>query len=135
MGRDAQLHGKDNFRAVKSFQPLVWKLLWTITLVLACCIWLSWDPISDINIWERSSLYESMINGRHDELNFVFLVESEVFNKLFYLVDGIYPQLTRFLSSESDPHTKLAYSFIQDQESHRKDIEQGFGALKLKFSP
>eukprot|EP00804_Cyclotella_cryptica_P019919 CCRYP_007829-RA/>CCRYP_007829-RA protein AED:0.46 eAED:0.46 QI:0/0/0/1/0/0/2/0/182 len=32
-----------------------------------------------------------------------------------------------------DPHTKLAFSFAQDQESHRKDIERGFGVLRLKF--
>jgi hypothetical protein len=89
--------------------------------------------LNDINIWERSSLYESMINGRHDELDFDFLVDGVVFNKLFYLVDGIYPQLTCFLLSESDPHTKLAFSFAQDQESHRKDVEQEIGVLKLIF--
>eukprot|EP00804_Cyclotella_cryptica_P018889 CCRYP_006428-RA/>CCRYP_006428-RA protein AED:0.19 eAED:0.73 QI:0/0/0/1/1/1/2/0/365 len=89
--------------------------------------------LNDINVWERSSLYESMIDGAHDELDFEFLVDGEVFDKLIYLVDGIYPPLTRFLSSESDPHTKLAYSFAQDQEAHRKDVEQGFCVLKLKF--
>jgi hypothetical protein len=89
--------------------------------------------LNDINIWERSSLYESMIDGRHDELDFEFLVDGDVFDKLIYLVDGIYPPLTRFLSSESDPHTKLAFSFAQDQEADRKDVERGFGVLKLKF--
>ena len=74
-----------------------------------------------------------MIDGQHDELDFEFLVDGEVFDKLIYLVDGIYPPLTRFLSSESDPHTKLAFSFAQDQEAFRKDVERGFGVLKLKF--
>ena len=36
--------------------------------------------LNNINIWERSSLYESMINGRHDELEFDFLVDGVVFN-------------------------------------------------------
>eukprot|EP00804_Cyclotella_cryptica_P009826 CCRYP_016256-RA/>CCRYP_016256-RA protein AED:0.40 eAED:0.43 QI:0/-1/0/1/-1/1/1/0/69 len=67
-----------------------------------------------------------MIDGAHDEVGLQFLVDGEVFDKLIYLVDGIYPPLTRFLSSESDPHTKLAYSFAQDQEAHRKDVERGF---------
>jgi len=40
--------------------------------------------LNDINIWEHSSLYESMINGRHKESDFDFLVDGEVFNKLFY---------------------------------------------------
>jgi hypothetical protein len=50
--------------------------------------------LNDINIWEHSSLFESMINGEHDELDFDFLVDGEVFSKLFYLADGIYPQLS-----------------------------------------
>jgi hypothetical protein len=50
--------------------------------------------LNDTNIWERSSLFESMINGEHDELDFDFLVDGEVFSKLFYLADGIYPQLS-----------------------------------------
>jgi hypothetical protein len=61
------------------------------------------------------------------------VVDGVVFNKLYYLVDGIYPQLTRFLTSESDPHTRLALCFAQEQESDRKDVVRGFGVLKLKF--
>ena len=53
----------------------------------------------------------SMINKEHDELNFDFPVDGEVFSKLYYLVEGIYLQLSCFLSSESNPHTKLAFSF------------------------
>ena len=56
-----------------------------------------------------------------------------MFSKLFYLVNGIYPSLSCFISSESDPHTKIAYSFATDQESLRKDVERGFGVLKIKF--
>jgi hypothetical protein len=89
--------------------------------------------LNDINVWEPSLLYESMIDGRHEELDFEYMVDGEVFVKLLYLVDGIYPPLTRFLSSESDPHTKLAYSYARDQEAFRKDVERGFGVLKLKF--
>jgi hypothetical protein len=78
--------------------------------------------LNDINIQESSPLYKTMINGEHDDLDFDFIVDSKVFGKLFYLVDGIYPQLS-CLSSESDPHTKLAFIIAQDQEAHQKDIE------------
>ena len=74
-----------------------------------------------------------MINGEHDNLDFDYVVDGEVFSKLFYLVNGIYPSLTRFISSEPDPHTNIAYSFASDQEAYRKDIERGFGVLKIKF--
>ena len=71
-----------------------------------------------------------MINREHDELDFDVPVDEEVFSRLYYLVEGIHPQLLCFLSSESNPHTKLAFSFAEDQEAHRKDIERGFGLPK-----
>jgi hypothetical protein len=89
--------------------------------------------LNDINIWERSSLFESKVNGEHEKLDFDFVVDGEVFTKLFYLVNGIHPSLSHFSSSEPDPHTKIAYNFATDQEAHWKDIERGFGVLKIKF--
>jgi hypothetical protein len=66
-------------------------------------------------------------------LDFDFPVDGEVFSRLYYLVEGIYLQLSCFLSSESNPHTKLAFSFAEDKEAHRKDVERGFGLPKLRF--
>jgi hypothetical protein len=40
--------------------------------------------LSNINIWESSSLFESMINREYDELGFDFPVYGEVFSKLSY---------------------------------------------------
>jgi hypothetical protein len=79
------------------------------------------DTLNDINIWEHSSLFKSMINGEHKMLDFNFVVDREVFSKLFYLVNGIYPSLSCFLSSEPVPHTKIAYSFTTDQEALAED--------------
>jgi hypothetical protein len=45
-------------------------------------------------------------------------------------VDGIYPRLTRFLPTESDPTTRLECSYATNQEG---DVERGFGVLKTKF--
>jgi len=39
--------------------------------------------MNDINIWERSSLLESMLNGKHDEIDHDFVLDGEVFSKLF----------------------------------------------------
>jgi hypothetical protein len=64
-----------------------------------------------------------MINSEHDEIDFELVVDGEKLSKLFYLVDGIYPSLTCFLSSKSDPHTQIELSFATDQEAHRKDVE------------
>jgi hypothetical protein len=40
----------------------------------------------DINICEQSSLYKSMVHGDHDELDFDFVIDGEVFSKLIYLL-------------------------------------------------
>ena len=88
--------------------------------------------MNDINIWERSSLLESMLNGEHESLDHEYTLDGTKFNKLFYLVDGIYPSLSRFLGPESDPSTKLDGSFKVDQEAARKDVEHGKGVLKVK---
>ena len=37
------------------------------------------ETLNDINIWECSSLFESMINGEHDSLDFDYVVDEEVF--------------------------------------------------------
>ena len=48
------------------------------------------------------------------------------------LVDSIYPSLSCFILSDSDPHTNIAYSFAADQEALRKNAERGFGVLEIK---
>ena len=64
-----------------------------------------------------------MVNGEHKKLDFDYVVDGEVCSELFYFVDGIYPSLSCFISSES----------ATNQESLRKDVERSFGALKIKF--
>jgi hypothetical protein len=64
-----------------------------------------------------------MLNGTHPE----------TFNQLFYLVDGIFPWLSQFLSTISVTITIINSTFSKWQESKWKDIERAFGMLKLKF--
>ena len=63
--------------------------------------------MNDINIWERSSLLESMLNRKHGEIDHEFTLDGKQFNNLFYLVDRRYPSLSQFLGLETDPTTKL----------------------------
>jgi hypothetical protein len=74
-----------------------------------------------------------MQDGTHAEIDFDFYVNGELFLMLYYLVNGIYPSLARFLASIPDPHTKIHRYFAGEQESYRKDIERAFGVLKIKF--
>ncbi len=74
-----------------------------------------------------------MLNGKHNNIDHKFTLDRKVFDKLFYLVDRIYPSLSQFLGSEHDPTTSLDGSFKDDQEAARKDVECGFDVWKLKF--
>ena len=68
-------------------------------------------------------MLESMLGGQHGLIDYEFILDGEVFTKLFYVVDGIYPSLSRFLGTETDPATKLYGSFKVDQEGIQKDVE------------
>jgi hypothetical protein len=48
-------------------------------------------------------------------------------------VDGIYPELSRFVKNIEEPGNPLAASFAKWQEASRKDVERGFRVLKAKF--
>ena len=80
------------------------------------------ETLNGINIWERSSLLESMINGQHDKVDHDFNLGGEIFKKLYYLIDGIYPSLPQFLGPETDPVTRLDGTFKIKQEGSQKDV-------------
>ena len=74
-----------------------------------------------------------MLDGTHDNIDFKFTIDGENFEQLYYLVDGIYPSLSRFLATINDPTTTLDCFFAPKQEGWRKSIERAFGVLKKKF--
>jgi hypothetical protein len=53
--------------------------------------------MNDINIWDSSKLHQSLHDGTFEKNDFSFEVGSQVFNKLWFLVDGIYPELACFV--------------------------------------
>ena len=63
--------------------------------------------LNDLNIWDRSSLFQSMLDRIHSSIDFQFKINGKTFNQLYYLVDGIYSWLKRFLSTVSDPVSKI----------------------------
>ena len=69
---------------------------------------------NNINIWDRSPVYSSasMLDGRHDKFDFAFEIYDQRFDHLYYLVDGIYPALSWFLSTNNDPTTTLDSFFL-----------------------
>ena len=74
----------------------------------------SWN---DIDIWESSPLHKRMTHGCFEDLDFNFTIAGITFNKLFYLVDGIYPKLARFVQSFTEPTTTFKKKFAKWQEA------------------
>ena len=89
--------------------------------------------LNDINVWERSTLLYQMTHGQMQYIDFDFEIDGETFSQLYWLVDGIYPRLSRFLKSIVNPVLRIDREYSSWQESKRKTIERGFGVLEKKF--
>ncbi len=59
-----------------------------------------------INIWDSSTLHQSLQDGTFVPNVFDFEVGRQRFNNLWFLTDGIYPELSRFVKSISEPKNK-----------------------------
>ena len=52
---------------------------------------------------------------------------------MWLLVDGIYPEISRFVKTIQEPIGKNLSNYAKWQESSRKSVEQAFGVLQRKF--
>ena len=77
--------------------------------------------MNDINIWDRSSLHQSLHDGTFEWNDFDFEIGGECFNKLWFLTDGIYPELSWFVKTISEPVNKWEALYSIWQEAKRKD--------------
>ncbi|KAI2489692.1 Ribosomal protein-like protein [Fragilaria crotonensis] len=91
--------------------------------------------LNDRNIWNRSCLLKAFLDGSFArDVDFEFTIGDEkVFNRLWILVDGIYPELSRFVKTLQEPVGRRACRYAVWQESARKDVERAFGVLQRKF--
>ncbi|GJU43975.1 reverse transcriptase domain-containing protein [Tanacetum coccineum] len=87
---------------------------------------------NDINILYQSPLFNDLKTGRAPKIPFV--ANGVTYPSGYYLVDGIYPELTTLVKTIPEPadddHKRILYK--QKQESVRKDVERAFGVLKKK---
>ena len=92
--------------------------------------------LNDINILNMSPLMDRILDGTFQELEkdlVPFKIGDEEFNRLYMLVDGIYPKWSRFVKAILQPVRRDERKFTSWQESARKDIERAFGVLQCKF--
>jgi Plant transposon protein len=92
--------------------------------------------LNDKSILLMSHLFNALLNGQMEELEQAvvpFRIGPDIFDKIFILVDGIYPDYSRFVKGLKVPVTRREKKFAQWQEACRKDIERAFGILQGKF--
>ena len=95
--------------------------------------------LNDLNILSLSPFMDQLLDGSFCDLEKeagvvpFHLDQEEQFNKLFILVDGIYPKYSRFVRGIKQPITREQKKFTGWQEAARKDIERAFGVLKGKW--
>eukprot|EP00980_Cylindrotheca_fusiformis_P016980 scaffold5160_cov152-Cylindrotheca_fusiformis.AAC.5 len=94
--------------------------------------------LNDLNILNLSPLLRSLMDGTfiglEQEAEVVpYNIGDEQFERLFVLVDGIYPDYSRFVKGFKEPLTPPEKVFTQWQEAARKDIERAFGVLQARF--
>ena len=90
--------------------------------------------LNDINVWDRSPLLKAILDGKISELDIPFTINGVTFiHQLYWLVDGIYPLLSRFVKAISNPITLIDREFTAWQENYRKAIERAFGVMERKF--
>ena len=90
--------------------------------------------LNDINIWEQSPLLKSFVDGTFTkDVDFEFTINDNTFHHCWLLVDGIYPELSRFVKTIDEPRGQGTRIFASWQEASRKDIERAFGVIQRKF--
>uniref|UniRef100_A0A0D3BIW0 DDE Tnp4 domain-containing protein n=1 Tax=Brassica oleracea var. oleracea TaxID=109376 RepID=A0A0D3BIW0_BRAOL len=89
------------------------------------------STMNDLNILDRSPVFDDIINGIAPEVN--FYVNGHTYHLAYYLTDGIYPDWATFIQSIRLPQTEKHSLFAKKQESVRKDVERAFGVLQVIF--
>jgi Plant transposon protein len=86
--------------------------------------------VNGISIWDQSPLCSLFVDGSFSEnVDFKFEINGKEFKKLWLLVDGIYPQCSRFVKTLEEALLSLMH-YVQWQETARKDIEHAFRVLQ-----
>lgn len=73
------------------------------------------------------------MDGTFEQLDFLFCVGNEAFDKPCFLVDGICPELSHFVKTVSAPLMKAHCEFAMWQEVKRKSTERAFGVVQRKL--
>ncbi|XP_022040117.1 uncharacterized protein LOC110942650 [Helianthus annuus] len=86
---------------------------------------------NDNNVLQQSPFFLTQQNGT--AVKCPFYVNNHLYNRGYYLTDGIYTTWSVFVKSFPYPHIVKEKKFKRQHETARKDMERAFGVLKAKL--
>ena len=92
--------------------------------------------LNDLNVLNMSPFLSALVDGSFAEVEspvVPYRIGQEEFHKCLVLVDGIYPNFSRFVKGIKEPVSIQEKRFTEWQESARKDIERAFGVLQAMW--
>ena len=89
--------------------------------------------LNGINVWDTSKLHKALVDRMFSTIDFKFEIVGKLFNKLWFLVDGIYLQLASSLQTLSAPLGECGIGMPSGKKLQGK-IKLAFGIFQSKFS-
>jgi hypothetical protein len=89
--------------------------------------------LNDINNLIKSSIVSLILDGSFNIQTTPYTIDGTKRDWLYFLVDGIYPAYSIFISMFHHPQNDVEKYFATCQEACRKDIERAFGVLVQRF--
>jgi Plant transposon protein len=89
--------------------------------------------LNDINILDKSTIVGALMSSEFSIKTQPYEINGNVRDWMYFLVDGIYPEWSIFVSSYTNPIDPKKKLFAIYQERVRKDIECAFGILVQRF--
>jgi Plant transposon protein len=92
--------------------------------------------LNDINVLNLSPWFGSLIDGSFQKLEesvVPFQIHNESFDKMYILIDGIYPKYAQFVQGLTSPVGIKQKKYTGWQEACCKDIERAFALLQGKW--
>lgn len=89
--------------------------------------------LNDVNVLDSSPIVTGILQGALLP-DFEYVVNNRSRKHLYFLVDGIYPRWSIFISTIQDSTTQKERLFAKGQEALRKDVERAFGVLISRWA-